>query len=282
MKESALSATSAPSGSALPPLVRLVDHAPRWSSLRWELIRSGGLSAYVNQALDEVLVDSLSSGERGATIRIWDWTGVCAVLGRFQSVRNEIDEAAARELGVGLVRRITGGGTMFIEPEGAITYSIYAPETLVKDLDFIESYEFFDSWAVDALRELGIDAWYRPVNDIVSRHGKIAGAAQARRGGVVLHHTTMAYRMDIPLMLKVLRTGKERLSDKGIVSANKVVGPLSLLTELSREEIVDAMTSSFARRYGLAASELDEGALARARTLAEEKFASEAWIRALP
>ncbi len=268
--------------SALPPLVRPVEHGPRWSSLQWKLIRTEPLPGAVNQALEELLVASLASGTRGPSIRIWDWTETCAVLGRFQSIRNEIEVDAARSLGVGIVRRITGGGTMFIEPEGAITYSIYAPESLVKDLDFIESYEFFDSWAVDALRELGIDAWYKPVNDITSAYGKIAGAAQARRGGIVLHHTTMAYRMNIPLMLSVLRTGKERLSDKGIASANKRVGPLSLQTDLSREEIIRAMTGSFGRRFGLEEERLSGEEMAASLALAVEKFASDAWTCALP
>ena len=50
------------------------------------------------------------------------------VLGRFQSVRNEVDTVAATQHGVEIVRRISGGGAMFIEPKGAITWSIYAPD----------------------------------------------------------------------------------------------------------------------------------------------------------
>ena len=82
-------------------------------------------------------------------------------------------------------------------------------------MSFPESYAFFDAWVVEALRELGVDAWYAPLNDITSTGGKIGGAAQARRGGAVLHHTTMAYQMNMPLMLQVLRIGQEKLSDKG-------------------------------------------------------------------
>ena len=264
-------------GTPLPPIVRSPDHVARWSSLSWTILRPGAMSGAENQALEEVLVSSLASGERGPCIRVWDWTGSCAILGRFQSVRNEIDIQAAARLEVALVRRITGGGTMFIEPGGAITYSIYAPESLVADLDFVQSYEFFDSWTVDALRELGIDAWYRPVNDIASVHGKIAGAAQARRAGVVLHHTTMAYSMNIPLMLSVLRTGKERLSDKGIPSANKTVGPLNLLTGLSREDIIGSMIASFGRRYGIVPGRISAGEAAAAERLTREKFGSDAW-----
>ena len=105
-----------------------------------------------------------------------------------------------------------------------------------------ESYRFFDAWVVDALREL-IDAWYAPLNDISSAAGKIGGAAQARRGGAVLHHTTMAYKMNLPLMLEVLRVGKEKLSDKGVTSADKRVAPLRQQTNLPRVAIIEHMVA---------------------------------------
>ena len=66
-----------------------------------------------------------------------------------------------------------------------------------------------------------------PLNDIASPAGKIAGAAQKRlAGGAVLHHVTMAYDIDADKMLEVLRIGREKMSDKGIKSANKRVDPL--------------------------------------------------------
>src|SRR4029078_10843078 len=120
----------------------------------------------LNMTLDEVLTERVASGARPPTLRIWGWEAPCVVLGRFQSVRNEVDEAAAAEHGVEIVRRISGGGAMFIQPAGAITWSIYAPESLARGLSFAESYRLFDAWAVDALRALGIDAWYAPLNDI--------------------------------------------------------------------------------------------------------------------
>ncbi len=179
------------------------------------------------------------------------------VLGRFQSVRNEVDEEAAARHGIEIVRRISGGGAMFIEPEGAITWSLYAPESMAAGMTFAESYRFFDAWVVEALRELGIDAWYAPLNDITSAAGKIGGAAQARRGGAVLHHTTIAYDMNLPLMLEVLRIGKEKLSDKGVTSADKRVAPLRQQTNLPREAIIEHMVDQFRRQFGLEANALD-------------------------
>lgn len=256
--------------------------AARWQAYDWQLIPQVARPPLMNMALDEVLTLRVGRGERRPTIRIWGWDARCIVLGRFQSVRNEVNEDAAKANDVQLVRRISGGGAMFIEPEGAITYSIYAPESLVTGMNFPESYAFFDAWVVQALRDLGVDAWYAPLNDITSSGGKIGGAAQARRGGAVLHHTTMAYQMNIPLMMQVLRIGQEKLSDKGIASADKRVGPLRQQTDLPRDAIIDHLIGSFRDRFGLTDDRETPGELAEAEELVKTRFGTREWIYFLP
>lgn len=256
--------------------------AARWRAYQWRLIPGQPLPPLMNMALDEVLTLRVGRGERPPTIRVWGWSDPCVVLGRFQSVRNEVNEDAARDLGIQIVRRISGGGAMFIEPEGAITHSIYAPDEIVAGLTFPESYEFFDAWVVDALRDLGVAASYAPLNDITSTAGKIGGAAQARRGGAVLHHTTMAYQMNIPLMLKILRIGQEKLSDKGISSADKRVGPLRQQTDLPRDVIIERLIASFRDRYGLTDDALQRDELVEAQRLVETRFGTHDWIYFLP
>jgi lipoate---protein ligase len=254
----------------------------RWRALPWRLLPETPRSPLLNMALDEVLTERVGAGERPPTLRIWGWSAPCVVLGRFQSVRNEVDEDAAARHGVEIVRRVSGGGAMFIEPEGAITWSLYAPESLTRGMNFADSYRFFDAWVVDALRELGIDAWYAPLNDITSSAGKIGGAAQARRGGAVLHHTTMAYEMNVPLMLSILRIGKEKLSDKGVTSADRRVGPLRQQTAMSRSAIIAHMVNQFGRRFGLVADELTVEEIAEAERRARERFGTRDWIAYLP
>jgi lipoate---protein ligase len=254
----------------------------RWLAYDWRIVPAVALPPPMNMALDEVLTERVGAGERQPTLRIWGWSGPCVVLGRFQSVRNEVDEAAAERHGIELVRRISGGGAMFIEPEGAITWSIYAPEAIVKGMTFPESYAFFDAWVVAALRALGIDAWYAPLNDITSAGGKIGGAAQARRNGAALHHTTMAYAMNVPLMTSVLRIGKEKLSDKGIRSADKRVGPLSQQTTLFRQAIIDHMVARFAGAYPSRMDEMTADELAEAERRVVARFGRREWIHLLP
>jgi lipoate-protein ligase A len=199
------------------------------------------------------------------------------VIGRFQSLRNEVDAEAAQRHGIEVVRRVSGGGAMFIEPGNTITYSIYAPQTLIKGLSFQEAYAFLDEWVLEALGDLGIKAWYPPLNDSTSEGGKIAGAAQVHRGGAVLHHVTMAYDIDAAKMLEVLRIGREKLSDKGTQSAAKRVDPLRSQTGLPREAVIERMIATFRRLHGLTDNSLRADELARAEALAQSKFGSPEW-----
>ena len=253
-----------------------------WHEHEWQLIHEAAKSPSMHMALDEVLTTEVSCGRRKPTLRVWEWASSAVVIGRHQSLRNEVDSEAARRYGIEVVRRISGGGAMFIEPGNTITYSICAPLSLVAGLSFQESYQLMDSWVIDALAVLGIQASYQPLNDITSPAGKIAGAAQTRRGSAVLHHVTMAYDIDSTKMLEVLRIGREKLSDKGTISAAKRVDPLRSQTGLSRETIIKRMIETFRLKHGLNDDRLTENELNVAEQLARHKFATAEWTAAVP
>ena len=254
-----------------------------WRAFDWQLVHAEPQSPALHMALDEVLTDEVAAGRRPPTLRVWEWASPAVVIGRFQSLRNEVDPDGAARHGIEVVRRITGGGAMFIEPGNTITYSLSAPESLVAGMSFEQSYAFMDAWVLEALRTLGIEAWYQPLNDIASKAGKIAGAAQMRRGKAVLHHVTMAYDIDADKMLQVLRIGREKLSDKGTTSAQKRVDPLRSQTGLARAAIVEHLVASFARLHGgLVPGRLDAAGQARAQALAQDKFGSTEWTGVVP
>ncbi|CAN5643069.1 biotin/lipoate A/B protein ligase family protein [soil metagenome] len=261
---------------------RIAEVADRWRAYDWELIPATPMAPNMNLALDEVLTRRVGKGERPPTLRFWGWASKAVILGRFQSVKNEVNADVAAEHGIEVVRRISGGGAMFVEPEGAITYSIYAPESLIKGLSFPESYAFFDAWVIHALRKLGLEAWYAPLNDITASGGKIGGAAQARRWNAVLHHVTMAYAMNGELMSQVLRIGKEKLSDKGITSAAKRVGPLSQQTSLPRETLIAHLTDVFRDEHGLKDGSLHPDEIVEAEELIASRFSTKEWVYFLP
>lgn len=265
---------------------RALAEATSFADYEWQLIHDEPRPALMQLALDQVMAEEVGAGHRQPTLRIWEWNSPAIVIGSFQSVRNEVDLDNAQKYGIEVVRRISGGGAMFMETGASvITYSIYAPSHLVQGMSFADSYAFLDEWVIIALRSLGIDAFYQPLNDITSARGKIGGAAQKRLGGgdgSVLHHVTMSYDMDGDKMAEVLRIGREKLSDKGTKSAAKRVDPLRSQTGLPRTEIIDRMKSTFTGLYGSTAGEVTAEELARAEALVAEKFGTEEWLHRVP
>jgi lipoate-protein ligase A len=262
---------------------RAIGRAADWRDFSWELLHPPAVRPAVHLALDQVLTDEVGAGRRRPTLRIWEWDEPAVVIGSFQSLRNEVDLENAKRFGVDVVRRISGGGAMFMEAGSVVTYSLYAPGELVAGMSFAESYAYLDDWVLQALRSLGIDATYQPLNDIASPLGKIGGAAQKRLGGgAVLHHVTMSYDMDGEKMVQVLRIGREKMSDKGTVSAAKRVDPLRKQSGLPRSKIIERMEETFVRLTGATRGELTEAELAAAEELVRTKFGTAEWLNRVP
>jgi lipoate-protein ligase A len=159
---------------------------------------------------------------------------------------------------------------------------MYVPGAAVEGMSFRQSYAALDAWAVRAFNALGVPASYREINDIISPRGKIAGAAQARRRGFVLHHTTIAHAMDVELLPRLIRIGRQRVSERGTRSADKPVSPLSWFTSLSCEETTRHMQRFFGREFDARNSELAADELEAAHALVKEKYGTSAWVNRLP
>ncbi|PRB02896.1 lipoate--protein ligase family protein [Microbacterium sp. MYb64] len=262
---------------------RALVTAPGWGDFDWEILHDKAVSPRMNLALDEVLTTRVGEGRRRPTLRIWEWDESAVVIGSFQSYRNEVDPEGAAKHGFDVVRRISGGGAMMMAAGQIITYSLYVPASLVQGMTFADSYAFLDDWVLQALRSLGIDAIYQPLNDIAGPSGKIGGAAQKRlANGGVLHHATLSYDIDGQMMTEVLRIGREKLSDKGTASAAKRVDPLRSQTGLSRAEIIERFKDTFR-----SITRAEDGAIAAdeyeaAEELVRTKFATEAWLHRVP
>lgn len=262
---------------------RALGKATGWDDHTFDVIPATVLPPVEHVALDEVIAHEVAAGTRPPTLRFWDWDSPLVVIGSFQSYRNEIDADGATRHGIDVVRRISGGGAMFMEPGNCITYSLVVPTSMVEGLSFERSYGFLDEWVMGALAEVGINAHYVPLNDIASDKGKIAGAAQKRfADGAVLHHVTMAYDIDADKMLEVLRIGREKMSDKGTKSANKRVDPMRSQTGLPRQQILDTFTKSFLARYRSSLSSYTDAELVEARRLVDEKFGTPEWTHRVP
>jgi len=244
------------------------------------IVDAGTYSEPVQQALEGVLTDRLDAGELEPTLRFWYRESPAVALGRFQAYADEVAVDYVEEHDIDVVRRLTGGGAMYVEPGAVITYSLYLPQEDVS-ADIEASYAELDQWAIDALRSVGLDVSHEPLNDISHAAGKIGGSAQLRTDNAVLHHTTMSYGLDIPEMLRVLRIGEEKVSDKAIKSAEKRVARMRDHVDASRADVIEALKSTFADEFDAEPGSLSADVVEAARQRAADRFGTDAWNRQL-
>ena len=261
-----------------------VECRRRWSGLKLDLIRDRPRQPVMQMAMDQALNDAVAQGQLPPTLRIWNWAAPAVILGRFQSLSREVHVERARNLGFTVVRRCTGGGTMVIQPDRAITYSLYLPLDFVKGTDLIDSYRICDYWLVRGLRMQGIQAGWQGMNDIASPRGKMGGAAQRRlpagsRGpGGLLHHTTLSYSVDADLMAQVLNVDPAKFRDKAVTSVKSRVDPIDRQTSLTRQSLIGALLDTLPSlvsdlRISSPAPEVEQ----RARTLARQRYGRGEW-----
>ncbi|MFQ5816074.1 MAG: biotin/lipoate A/B protein ligase family protein, partial [Candidatus Hydrothermarchaeaceae archaeon] len=187
-----------------------------------------------------------------------------------------VDREKCRGLGVDVVRRITGGGAVYHDYEGEITYSVLAPEELLP-MDITKSYHEICGWIVDSLETLGIKATFQPVNDILVDGKKISGNAQTRRKGVLLQHGTILYDFKPEVMFYVLKITQAKISDKLIKAVEERVTSISRLTNSSFDDVARALWEGFSRGKDIYVGGLLEEEISRATELASVKYRNREW-----
>jgi lipoate-protein ligase A len=139
------------------------------------------------------------------SFRVWRNTD-SVVLGRFLQTEDEVHLNLARELGVPVLHRPSGGGAVFHDL-GNINYSIYLPRGHLPDFDIEKSLIALSFPVTNLLDSLGVPWSWEPPNNVYVLGGKISGAAQARSGGHLLHHGTLLVSSDLRKMGQLLKPG---------------------------------------------------------------------------
>lgn len=202
-------------------------------------------------------------------------------IGYFQAVENVVDVEECKRLGVDICRRITGGGAIYSDVEN-LTYNIVVSESNKKiPQDILKSYEVLCGGLVESLKMLGLDARFKPVNDILVDEKKISGSSQTRRKKVVLHHGTLLVKTDIKTMSKVLKVSKEKMSDKTAKSVEERV--INLETLLKKKPDIEMIKKLLKRGFEkaldieLIPSELSEHEKRLTDELKKEKYSTKEW-----
>lgn len=255
----------------------------------WRIIREERRSGPMQMALDEIA--ARTAGEGGPrTVRVYTWSPSTFSLGYRQEPETVDWDRCDRE-GISVTRRQTGGGGIYHDEFGDISYSIIAPAAELPG-DLMESYEILMEPVFDALERMGVAASYvteerpalyepacylralHPAHDVVVDGRKISGNAQYRQRDAVIQHGSLSFALDPDRHRGVFTESPVDEMDfrDRITSIRREAG-------IGRETAVEALETALASWTDASDGAWTASELDAAESLAEEKYASPAWNR---
>lgn len=200
-------------------------------------------------------------------------------IGRHQDVDREVDQAVCAELGFPVIRREIGGGAVYLDGNQLFTQWIFAADHLPATVE--DRFTLYCDTLVQAYRKLGIEAAYRPVNDIHVNGRKIGGTGAARMDRAEVVVGSLMFDFDVLTMSRVLKVPSEKFRDKVFQTMSEYMTTMrrELGTPPPREVVVDAYVAACSAALGRA---IEPGVLRSDEIeLAErldERFASLDWL----
>ena len=243
-------------------------------------------SAFSNMALDEAILLERLSDRVSNTVRLYGWSPSAVSVGRFQNVEQEVNLENCRRFGVDVVRRMSGGGAVYHDSEGEITYCIVSRTKDLAEGDLANVYAVVYRGIVEALRILGITADFnsgdaRNCPNLTVGGRKISGSSQMNRGGFVLQHGTLLLKADLEKMFTVLRVpwAKTCMEVVGVAKRKITSVQDELGVELMKERVSRALRSGFEIGFGcqLVDGHLTSPEQVMAEELCNKKYATCEW-----
>jgi len=270
---------------------------------KWIFINSGEGTPSFNMALDEALLNWHSQGLIPPVIRFYGWQPAALSIGYFQKVEKEIDMEAVERLGLGFVRRPTGGRGVLHEHE--LTYSIIVSEAYPDMPETVtEAYRVLSEGLLKGFQNLGLEAYFsvpdtenkradlkKPKSavcfdapswyEMVVEGKKVAGSAQTRQKGVILQHGAILIDLDAEKLLSVFKFQNEEAKERmRIKIPEKAVAINSLRAKpATAEECVVAFKAGFEQALSIELEPyiLTEQQLAEVKALEQKKYANSEW-----
>jgi lipoate-protein ligase A len=217
----------------------------------WRLLDTGIRRAAENMALNRALLEARQAGEAPPTLRFLQFLP-SALLGYHQSAEQELDLDHCAAEGIAVQRRITGGGAIYMDP-GQLGWELYLSRRELGTADMAAIARRICEAAAQGISALGVDARYRPRNDIEVGGRKISGTGGAFDGEALMYQGTLLIQFDVERMLRVLRIPADKLSDKAIGSARERVTSLAELlgTAPPLADIKARLAEAFSRAFGV-------------------------------
>lgn len=231
---------------------------------------------YTNMAIDEAIMRVMRKEKIAPTIRFYQWNPSAISLGFHQKIEEHVNVDACNKQNVKIVRRPTGGGTVFHDSEGEVTYSVIAPKTLFPP-GILNRFKVICGWIVKSLEELGIAAQFKPDNDVLVEGKKISGNAQAVQGEVFLQHGTILYDVEPTQVFTFTKINGKRLTGHALQQASNKITSILQHETVSKNKFINALEHGFLTGKSFQSSSLTEDEKNEANTLLEEKYKTKKW-----
>ena len=253
----------------------------------WRLLPLEVRNGYWNMALDEAILKSVIEMKSSNTVRFYKWNPSTVTIGQNQSLSEEVDVKVVNEMKFNIVRRITGGGAVFHDNNGEITYSIVCPIDFLEELNaysVLAQFEKITQCIISGLLNFGLTPEKGVIHcpAIFIEGKKFSGNAQIRRMGYILQHGTILLDINPELMYSVLKAPYNVSKSKMIKSVySKCIGLKEVLQNYNEKEFLSALKCGFENTLGI---KLEKGSfsdyeLKIAESLVVEKYTKIDWLK---
>ena len=240
----------------------------------FRIIDTGVREGRSNIAFDAALIEERQSGNVPDTIRFLRFPPT-ALVGRHQDLSREVNLEYCRNNGVGVVRRITGGGAIYLD-EGQLGWELVFHRASLGIAALPDLAREICNAAAAGLSKLGVDAKFRPRNDIEVDGRKISGTGGFFDGDVLIYQGTVLVDMNPAQMTSALNIPERKLAKRNLDSAAQRVVTLK---ELLGEELpgLDTIKSALVEGFseGLGIEAVDGAITAGEEALATRFFDEE-------
>ncbi len=251
----------------------------------WRLLPLETNNAAYNMAIDEAILTARIAGQVPNTLRFYRWQPSAISIGKNQDPEAEIYLDACKQLDVDVVRRISGGGTVYHDFEGEVTYGVVAKTESFGTGDITVVYVRVYEAIKDALRILGITADFstgdaKNCPNMTVGGKKISGSSQTITRGVVLQHGTLLRSVDLPKMFQLLKLKNASCTQAADIGRRKIT---SIQNELGHAVSPDTIANALAQGFkAMLKIQLEPGQLTSfevelANKLNKEKYATKEW-----
>ena len=247
----------------------------------FRVVDTGVREGRFNIAVDQAMIELHQAARIPDTFRFMRFPPT-ALVGRHQALGQEVDVPYCRVRGIGMVRRITGGGAIYLD-EGQLGWGLVFHRNALGAGSLPELARDICVAVAVGLRKLGVEARYRPRNDIEVDGRKISGTGGFFDGETLIYQGTVLVDMDPAAMVAALRVPRAKLEKRQLDSAaQRVVTLRELLGPATPKlpAIQQALLEAFAERFDVewAAEDLREEEAALAWRHHREEIGTEAFV----